>query len=110
MRFIKPLCILLLTYTFTAGYLFEVPALPILNETIRALYLHVPMWFTMIFLLLLSSFHSSRTLITSVTTFVVVLVLFLFGGPSLSGFSFALLIGIIIGTYSSIFVATPEFY
>jgi heme exporter protein C len=60
MRFIKPLCILLLTYTFTAGYLFEVPALPILNETIRALYLHVPMWFTMIFLLLLSSFHSYR--------------------------------------------------
>ena len=51
----------------------------------------------------------SRTLITSVTTFVVVLVLFLFGGPSLSGFSFALLIGIIIGTYSSIFVATPVF-
>ena len=51
----------------------------------------------------------SRTLITSVTTFVVVLVLFLFGGPSLSGFSFALLIGIIVGTYSSIFVATPVF-
>ena len=39
----------------------------------------------------------SRTLITSLTTFVVVLVLFLFGGPSLSGFSFALLIGIIVG-------------
>ena len=51
----------------------------------------------------------SRTLITSLTTFVVVLVLFLFGGPSLSGFSFALLIGIIVGTYSSIFVATPVF-
>ena len=41
------------------------------------------------------------------TTFIVVLVLFLFGGPSLSGFSFALLVGIIVGTYSSIFVATP---
>ena len=51
----------------------------------------------------------SRTLITSLTTFVVVLVLFLFGGPSLSGFSFALLVGIIVGTYSSIFVATPVF-
>ncbi len=51
----------------------------------------------------------SRTLITSLTTFVVVLVLFLFGGPSLSGFSFALLIGIIVGTYSSIFVASPVF-
>ena len=51
----------------------------------------------------------SRTLITSMTTFIVVLVLFLFGGPSLSGFSFALLVGIIVGTYSSIFVATPIF-
>ena len=49
----------------------------------------------------------SRTLITSMTTFIVVLVLFLFGGASLSGFSFALLIGIIIGTYSSVFIATP---
>ncbi len=55
----------------------------------------------------------SRTIITSMTTFIVVLVLFLFGGPSLGGFSFALLIGILIGTYSSVFVATPimvEFY
>ncbi len=49
----------------------------------------------------------SRTIITSMTTFIVVLVLFLFGGPSLGGFSFALLIGILIGTYSSVFVATP---
>ena len=49
----------------------------------------------------------SRTMITSMTTFIVVLVLFLFGGASLSGFSFALLIGIIIGTYSSVFIATP---
>jgi len=49
----------------------------------------------------------SRTLITSMTTFIVVLVLFLFGGASLSGFSFALLIGIIVGTYSSVFIATP---
>lgn len=60
MRYIKILSIVLLTYTFTAGYLLEVPTLPILNETIRALYLHVPMWFTMIFLLLLSSFHSYK--------------------------------------------------
>ncbi len=49
----------------------------------------------------------SRTIITSMTTFIVVLVLFLFGGPSLNGFSFALIIGILIGTYSSVFVATP---
>lgn len=49
----------------------------------------------------------SRTFITSVTTLIVVLVLFLFGGAVLQGFSFALLVGIIIGTYSSIFIATP---
>ncbi len=49
----------------------------------------------------------SRTLITSMTTLTVVLVLFLFGGEVLRGFSFALLIGILIGTYSSIFIATP---
>ena len=49
----------------------------------------------------------SRTLITSVTTLIVVLVLFIFGGAALKGFSFALLVGILIGTYSSIFIATP---
>lgn len=49
----------------------------------------------------------SRTMITSVTTLIVVIILFLFGGAVLTGFSFALLIGIIIGTYSSIFIATP---
>ena len=55
----------------------------------------------------------SRTLITSMTTFIVVLVLFIFGGASLSSFSFALLVGIIIGTYSSVFIAAPivvDFY
>ncbi|MEM9325259.1 MAG: protein translocase subunit SecDF [Bacteroidota bacterium] len=49
----------------------------------------------------------SRTLITSATTLFVVLILFLFGGPALQGFSFALIIGILIGTYSSIYIATP---
>lgn len=49
----------------------------------------------------------SRTLITSLTTLIVVLVLFLFGGAALKGFSFALIVGILIGTYSSIFIATP---
>ncbi|MEP5613640.1 MAG: protein translocase subunit SecDF [Cyclobacteriaceae bacterium] len=49
----------------------------------------------------------SRTLITSATTLIVVLVLFVFGGAVLQGFSFALLIGIIVGTYSSVFIATP---
>lgn len=49
----------------------------------------------------------SRTLITSMTTLIVVLILFIFGGEVLRGFSFALLIGILVGTYSSIFIATP---
>jgi SecD/SecF fusion protein len=49
----------------------------------------------------------SRTLITSFTTLLVVLILFIFGGEVLRGFSFALLIGILVGTYSSIFIATP---
>jgi SecD/SecF fusion protein len=49
----------------------------------------------------------SRTLVTSLTTFVVVLILFLAGGDGLKGFTFALLIGVAVGTYSSICVATP---
>ena len=49
----------------------------------------------------------SRTLITSLTTLIVMIVLLVFGGEVLRGFSFALLVGIIVGTYSSIFIATP---
>ena len=49
----------------------------------------------------------SRTIMTSGLTFLAVLALFLFGGPVLHGFSLALVIGIIIGTYSSVFVASP---
>ena len=49
----------------------------------------------------------SRTVITSVTTLFVVLILFIFGGGSIKGFAFALLVGILVGTYSSIFIATP---
>ncbi|MDR9418651.1 protein translocase subunit SecF [Gracilimonas sp.] len=48
----------------------------------------------------------SRTVITSVTTLFVVTVLFIFGGEVLKGFSFALLIGVVLGTYSSLFVAS----
>ncbi|WP_456427008.1 protein translocase subunit SecF [Desulfurobacterium sp.] len=48
----------------------------------------------------------SRTIITSLTTFFVVLCLFLFGGSTINNFSFALLVGIITGTYSSIFIAS----
>ncbi len=49
----------------------------------------------------------SRTIITSVTTLFVILVLFIFGSGAIKGFAFALLIGVIVGTYSSIFIATP---
>ncbi|MCZ6706294.1 MAG: protein translocase subunit SecF [Bacteroidetes bacterium] len=49
----------------------------------------------------------SRTIVTSGTTLLVVGVLFIFGGEVLRGFAFALIIGILIGTYSSIFVASP---
>ena len=49
----------------------------------------------------------SRTTLTSLTTFFVVLTLFLFGGEIIHGFSFTLLVGVIVGTYSSIFVASP---
>ena len=49
----------------------------------------------------------SRTTLTSLTTFFVVLTLFLFGGEIIHGFSFTLLVGIVVGTYSSIFVASP---
>jgi len=49
----------------------------------------------------------SRTVITSLTTLFVVAVLFAFGGSSIKGFAFAILVGIMVGTYSSIFVATP---
>jgi preprotein translocase subunit SecF len=49
----------------------------------------------------------SRTVMTSGLTFLAVIALFLFGGPVLHGFSFALVVGILIGTYSSVFVASP---
>ena len=49
----------------------------------------------------------SRTLITSVTTLLALFSIFLIGGEILKGFSFAMILGVIIGTYSSIFVASP---
>ena len=49
----------------------------------------------------------SRTIITSLTTFVVVLSLYIFGGTVIHDFAFAILIGVVVGTYSSIFVASP---
>ncbi len=49
----------------------------------------------------------SRTLNTSLTTLIVLLAIFIFGGESIRGFMFALIIGVVVGTYSSVFIATP---
>jgi SecD/SecF fusion protein len=54
-----------------------------------------------------------RTFSTSMTTLVVLFAIFIFGGETIRGFIFAMLFGILIGTYSSVFVASPityEFY
>jgi SecD/SecF fusion protein len=50
----------------------------------------------------------SRTINTSLSTFVVLLTIFLFGGDNIKGFVFALMVGVVVGTYSSIFIATPS--
>lgn len=49
----------------------------------------------------------SRTIITSLTTFIVVFILAVFGGKVIFDFAFAMIIGVVVGTYSSIFVASP---
>jgi len=52
----------------------------------------------------------SRTLNTSLTTLVVLIAIFIFGGESLRGFMFAMIVGVIVGTYSSLFIATPVMF
>jgi SecD/SecF fusion protein len=52
----------------------------------------------------------SRTIMTSFYTFTTMLIIFIFGGETVRGFSFAMLIGILVGTYSSIFIAAPVAY
>ncbi|MBT8263750.1 MAG: protein translocase subunit SecF, partial [Muriicola sp.] len=52
----------------------------------------------------------SRTLNTSLTTLVVLLSIFIFGGETLRGFMFAMIVGVLVGTYSSLFIATPIMY
>lgn len=49
----------------------------------------------------------SRTIITSLTVFITVLILYIFGGPVLRGFSFAMLVGVLTGVYSSVYIAAP---
>lgn len=58
----KWLTVVLLGYVFIGGLLFTVPRLPILNETIRVLHFHVPMWFGMLFLFMGSVIHAIRYL------------------------------------------------
>ncbi|NLA24305.1 MAG: protein translocase subunit SecDF, partial [Bacteroidales bacterium] len=52
----------------------------------------------------------SRTLGTSMTTLLVLVSIFIFGGEVIRGFIFAIMLGVIVGTYSSIFIATPVAY
>jgi heme exporter protein C len=61
-NFWKIACMLLLIYTIWAGFMGKVPRQAILNETVRNLYFHVTMWFTMIFLLGTSVYHSIQYL------------------------------------------------
>ncbi len=58
----KVLCVIFLMYTVIGGFLMPVPRLNILNETIRCLYFHVPMWFTMIILFSVSAVYSVKYL------------------------------------------------
>src|SRR5690606_10687372 len=61
----KILTVLLLAYTLIGGMLFNVPRLPILNETIRAMHFHVTMWFGMILMLIGAVYYSVRYLRTN---------------------------------------------
>ena len=61
-NWVKLVAIILLVYVHTAGLLMEVPRLNILNETVRALYFHVPMWFGMVLLFLISVYYAIRYL------------------------------------------------
>jgi heme exporter protein C len=64
-KWLKILAIILLFYLHIGGLLFDVPRLSIVNETIRATYFHVPMWFGMVFLFILSFYHAIRYLRTN---------------------------------------------
>lgn len=64
----KILAVILVLYTIAAGFLFEVPRLPILNETIRNLYFHVTMWFGMMIILFVSLIYSIKYLSSNKTS------------------------------------------
>ena len=54
--------------------------------------------------------YIGRTLNTSLTTLLVLIAIFTFGGESIRGFMFALIIGVLVGTYSSVFITTPVMF
>jgi heme exporter protein C len=65
----KIVCVLLLIYSVAGGFLFDVPRLNIVNETIRALYFHVPMWFAMVLMFLISTVYAARYLLNPSSKF-----------------------------------------
>src|SRR5690606_4862798 len=79
-------------------------------DRIREYYNENPSW--KLFRTINSAINStiSRTINTSFTTLIVLLAIFIFGGESIRGFMFALIIGVIVGTYSSVFIATPVMF
>lgn len=79
-------------------------------DRIREYYNENPSW--KLFKIINSAVNStiSRTINTSFTTLIVLLAIFIFGGESIRGFMFALIIGVIVGTYSSVFIATPVMF
>ena len=79
-------------------------------DRIREYYNDNPSW--KLFRVINSAVNStiSRTINTSFTTLIVLLAIFIFGGESIRGFMFALIIGVIVGTYSSVFIATPTMF
>ncbi len=79
-------------------------------DRIREYYNENPSW--KLFRVINAAVNStiSRTINTSFTTLIVLLAIFIFGGESIRGFMFALIIGVIVGTYSSVFIATPAMF
>ena len=61
-RWWKILCVAFLVYTFTAGLLIHTPDVPLLHETVRNLFFHVPCWFSMLLLMLISLIYSIKFL------------------------------------------------
>jgi len=79
-------------------------------DRIREYYNIHPKWSLFKIINVGASSTLSRTLNTSFTTLIVLLAIFIFGGDSIRGFMFALIVGVIVGTYSSVFIATPIMY